>query len=285
MNRVNGQNNSVSPIAKVIPVLIFVIGLLSIYYLYQYLYGPKTSNQYILLSGSNPADIQPAKPIVVTTDKLPSLYEGGEFTVSTWIYISNWGYRTGRNKSIFRLGGPNFDTIRIYLGGRKPKVHVRIQTKDSQSAIQAVPSQPNQPSEESLTVSTLNSVFESVQNDSGLLDGGSPMCDLPEIDLQRWVNLAVTVNGRTADVYLDGKLVRSCVLPSFYKVDAGGYSAYLLSHGGFGGFMGSTSMYDAALNPDAIYKNYMAGPEPINSIGDWLKSIFNFNVNVSVETK
>lgn len=280
----DNQNNSASPVARMIPALIFVVGLLGIYYLYQYLFGPKTSNQYVLLSDSTPADVEPSKPIIVTTEKLPSLYEGGEFTVSTWIYISNWGHRAGRNKSIFRLGGPSFDTIRIYLGGRKPKVHVRIQTKDNQSAIQAVPSNPNQPNEESLTASTLNAVFDTIQSDSGLLDS-SPMCDLPEIDLQRWVNLSVTVNGRTVDVYLDGKLVRSCVLPSFYKVDAGGYSAYLLSYGGFGGFLASTSMYDSALNPDAIYKNYMAGPAPITSIGDWLRSIFKFNVDVSVTSK
>lgn len=280
----DNQNNSASPVARMIPALIFVVGLLGIYYLYQYLFGPKTSNQYVLLSDSTPADVEPSKPIIVTTDKLPSLYEGGEFTVSTWMYISNWGHRAGRNKSIFRLGGPSFDTIRIYLGGRKPKVHVRIQTKDNQSAIQSVPSNPNQPNEESLTVSTLNAVFDTIQSDSGLLDS-SPMCDLPEVDLQRWVNLSVTVNGRTVDVYLDGKLVRSCVLPSFYKVDAGGYSAYLLSYGGFGGFLASTSMYDSALNPDAVYKNYMAGPAPITSIGGWLSSIFKFNVDVSVTSK
>jgi hypothetical protein len=111
------------------------------------------------------------------------------------------------------------------------------------------------------------------------------MCDLPEIDLQRWVNLAVSVNGRTVDVYVDGKLVRSCVLPSFYKVDAGGYSAYLLSYGGFGGYIASTMMYDTALHPEAIYRNYIAGPEPISSLGDWIRSLFKFGVNVSLDSK
>lgn len=280
----NRNNQNSSPVTRMIPILIFVVGLVCIYYLYQYLFGPTTSNQYVLLSGKKPAEVEPSKPIVVSADKLPSIYEGGEFTVSTWVYLSNWNYRAGRNKSIFRLGGPSFDTIRIYLGGHKPKVHVRIQTKDAQSATQIVSSQPNQQNEESLTVTTLNSVFDTIQSDSGLLDS-SPMCDLPEIDLQRWVQLTVTVNGRTVDVYVDGKLVRSCVLPSFYKVDAGGYSAYMLSYGGFGGTIASTSMYDSALNPEIVYKNYITGPEPISSIGDWIKSIFNFSVNVSIDAK
>jgi len=118
---------------------------------------------------------------------------------------------------------------------------------------------------------------------SDLLDSTS-MCDLPEIDLQRWVNVSVAVNGRTVDVYMDGKLARSCVLPSFYKVDAGGYSAYLLAYGGFGGQMSTTTMYDAALNPEQVYQNYMAGPEPVTNIGSWFASFFSPGIDISVTT-
>ena len=42
----------------------------------------------------------------------------------------------------------------------------------------------------------------------------SHMCDLTDIDLQRWINITVSVNGRIVDVYYDGKLARSCVLPT-----------------------------------------------------------------------
>ena len=280
----NNQTNNSSPVSRMIPYVIFFTGLLGIYYLYQYLFGPSTANQFDLVTGNKPADVEPSKPIVISSDKLPMIYEGGEFTVSTWIYISNWNHRAGRNKSIFRMGGPNFDTIRIYLGGRRPKLHVRIQTKEVNSSVNTVPTNTNEAPEESLTVTTLKTTFESLQTDSGLLES-SPMCDLPELDLQRWVNITVAVNGRTADVYMDGKLARSCVLPSFFKVDAGGYSAYLLSYGGFGGFIASTSMYDAALNPEAVYRGYIAGPEPIRTLGDWFRSIFKIGVNISVDSK
>jgi hypothetical protein len=119
---------------------------------------------------------------------------------------------------------------------------------------------------------------------SSLLDS-SAGCDLPEIELQRWVNISIAVNGKTVDVYIDGKLTRSCILPNFFKVDGSGYSANLLMHGGFGGQISTTMMYDSALHPEAIYKNYIAGPEPITNLGDWLMSIFSFNVNVTVDTK
>jgi hypothetical protein len=278
----DNQNNSGSPVARMIPVIIFFVGLLGIYYLYQYLFGARTANQYILLSEQKPADTN--TPIKITADKLPVLYEGGEFTVSTWIYVSNWNYRAGYNKSILRLGGDGFDTIRIYLGGNKPKVHVRIHTKEQQDTANTTTTTPS-PGDD-LAQNTLAGLFgQQIAIESGLTDSGSPMCDLPEIDLQRWVNIAVAVNGKTVDVYMDGKLVRSCVLPSFYKVDASTFSVYLASNGGFGGYIASTLMYDAAMNPDVIYRNYIAGPEPITSIGDWIRSIFNFGVNVSVDTK
>ena len=291
----NAASNKSSPIGRLVPVLLVLAGLVGLYYLYQYLFGPKSTNAYTLISGTQSANIDPSKPITITSDKLPIIYEGGEFTISTWIYVTNWSYRTGFNKSIVSVGGPNFDTIRVYLGGNKPKLSVRLQTKDMSGAMNAVPSgatainvnlgaTKSQVPVESLDKGTQNATFGILQTDSGLLDG-SPLCDLPEIDLQRWVCITVSVNGRTVDVYMDGKLARSCVLPSFFKVDAGGYSANLLAYGGFGGQIATTTMYDSALNPEVVYKNYMAGPQPITNIGQWFSSFFAPGVSISVTTK
>ena len=291
----NAAANKSSPIGRLVPVLLVLAGLIGLYYLYQYLFGPKSTNAYTLISGTQSANIDPSKPITITSDKLPIIYEGGEFTISTWIYVTNWSYRTGFNKSIISVGGPNFDTIRVYLGGNKPKLSVRLQTKDMSGAMNAVPSgatainvnlgaTKSQVPVESLDKGTQNATFGILQTDSGLLDG-SPLCDLPEIDLQRWVCITVSVNGRTVDVYMDGKLASSCVLPSFFKVDAGGYSANLLAYGGFGGQIATTTMYDSALNPEVVYKNYMAGPQPITNIGQWFSSFFAPGVSVSLTTK
>lgn len=276
-------SNSSSPLGKLIPVLLVFAGLVGLYYLYQYLFGPKASNSFSLISGSQKAHNDPSKPLTITEDKLPQLYEGGEFTISTWIYIHNWSYRTGFNKSILNIGGPNFDTIRVYLGGNKPSLHVRLQTREKGGVLSSVPTNSNQAPSESLDKTTQNATFNILQTGSGLLDG-SPLCDLPDIDIQRWVNITIAVNSKTVDVYLDGKLSRSCVLPSFYKVDVGGYSANLLAYGGFGGEIATTMMWDTALNPEAVYRNYMAGPVPITNIFSWLASFFAPGVNVSVST-
>jgi hypothetical protein len=272
-------NNSSSPIARLIPMMIFFGGLIGLYYLYHYLFGVKTGNSYSLLTATQSAIIDPSKPIIITSDKLPSLFEGGEFTISTWIYVNNWSHRSGFNKSIISVGGPNFDTIRVYLGGNKPKISIRLQTRDQTGA----PSSATASQAPSLDSATQNMTFNVLQTDSGLLYS-SPICDLREIDLQRWVNLTIAVNGRTVDSYVDGKLARSCVLPSNFKVDAGGYSAKMLAYGGFGGQISTTTMYDAALHPEAVYKNYMAGPIPITTIAGWLISIFEPSISATVSS-
>ncbi len=236
-----------------IPYLIFFMGLIGLYYLYQFLFGVQTGVGFPLLTANQSAVVDAAAPIIISSKDLPGLFEGGEFTISSWIYVSNWTYHMNMNKAILMVGGPNFDTIRIYLGASKPTLKVRFHTREA-GTVTTSGSQT-----EALPKAMRNAVFTSPQTDSGLLDA-STICDLPEIDLQRWVNLTVAVNGKTVDMYLDGKLARSCVLPASFKVDSGGYSAILLPFGGFGGQMSTTMMYDAALNPEAVYKNYMLGP-------------------------
>ena len=171
------------------------------------------------------------------------------------------------------------------MSGNKPKLHIRLQTKGKgETPVTGQASTaPMSVLDQSLDRASDNGVFNVRVMDSGLLDS-APLCDLPEVDLQRWVNLTVAVNGKTVDVYLDGKLVRSCVLPYFYKVDSS-YSATLLGYSGFGGQISTTTMYDVALNPEMVYKNYIAGPEPITGFMSWLSSIFKIGINVSVDSK
>ena len=278
------SNTNSSPVSRLVSVLLFFAGLLGIYYLYNYLFGPKTFNTFALLEKSQKADIDPVKPITIASDKMPTLFEGGEFTVSTWIYINNWSYRRGYNKSILRIGGSSFDSIRIYLGGFKPKLMVRFHTMDKGSPMTTTTGTDTAQTE-SLEVATLNATFNVQQMESGLLDApASSGCDLPEVDLQRWVNITVSVNGKTVDVYLDGKLSRSCVLPNYFKVDSS-YSGYLLSNGGFGGQIANTMMYDAALNPEVVYRNYIAGPDQITGFWQWFTSFFDTGVDVTVSPK
>jgi len=315
----NAQQNSSSGSATMfIQGLIVVAGLIGLYYLYQYLFSSTGPSSTTLLASKTNA--LTTTPIKISSANLPPLYEGGEFSISMWVYVQNWNYRSGFNKHILSIGGSSFDTIRIYLAANKAKLHVRLHTKEGTSSVSGFQSGPMMASPGSLgslgssgsalgTMASLvpssgssssssaglsvlsssssqqptdnldnasrDKLFTTLQTDSGLLDGDSTaLCDLPEIDIQKWVQLAVAVNGKTVDIYMDGKLARSCVLPSFYKVDHGGYQADLLDYGGFGGYVSSVQMYNYALAPNAVYNMYMSGPSPITNLGQYLASFF-----------
>jgi hypothetical protein len=117
----------------------------------------------------------------------------------------------------------------------------------------------------------------------GELTGDTPICDLPEVDLQRWVCFGIVLNGRTVDVYMDGKLARSCVLPSFFTVDANGVKLAALKYGGFSGYLSNVYVHSSALNPDQLYRIYMSGPADITAGGfwAWLRSLFDIKGEVT----
>jgi hypothetical protein len=90
----------------------------------------------------------------------------------------------------------------------------------------------------------------------------SPMCDIQDIDLQRWINITVSVNGRIVDVYYDGKLNRSCVLPDIPMAPESGVQVVATGKkGGFGGKISGVQFFAYPLTPDRIYAIYQAGPK------------------------
>lgn len=246
----------------VIIIIIVILGLVGLYYLYQYLFsGPAAP--FVVVGKQQSAKLDPSAPIIVPSNALPPLYSGGEFSVSAWIYVNDWTYRNGYNKSVLSIGGQNSDTLRIYLGAQKPTLRIRVNTGSGGTVLSNKDSK--------------GGLFTTLQTDSGILDS-TANCDIPNIDLQRWVCVVVAINGMTCDVYIDGKLARSCVLSNYFNVD----SAYALTvgeGGGFGGNLNTVNMYGYALSPDLVYNNYMAGPMPITSFVGYLTSFFQPSVS------
>ena len=271
------------PATLFIQGVVVILGLVGLYYLYQYLFSGGAASATSLLGAKQSAS--PTQALIVPSSSMPALYEGGEFSVSMWLYINNWTTRNGFNKHILSIGGKTLDTLRIYLGPFTPSLQVRINNPNGSTSVTAkaaagvapmlgaTAAAPAAAPTAGMAGTAKTTVFETLQTGASLMDGPS-LCDLPAIDMQRWVNVVVCVNNKTVDVYLDGKLARSCVLPSHYRVDAGGYAASLLDFGGFGGYISSVNMYNQALGPDTIYHAYMAGPQPITNFGDYLKSFF-----------
>jgi hypothetical protein len=266
---------------RIITVLFVVLGLVAIYYLYQFLYTSSNNKSTMLLSGKQAADSSPTN-----LPTIPTPYEGGEYSVNTWVYISSFNKNMNKRKHIFELQGNIFSTLLIGLGAFNNTLVVRTHTKSvegfansntgtttSGGSTSIVP--PNaQDNIGNLSASSLDSMFAALAMNDSLLDT-PPICDLPEIDLQRWTMVTVVLTGRTIDVYIDGKLSRSCVAPSYYKVDPTGVKAVMTSRGGFDGYTGATSVANYAMNPDEIYRSYLSGPDPSSmNFLNWFVSLF-----------
>jgi len=73
------------------------------------------------------------------------------------------------------------------------------------------------------------------------------ICEVPNIPIQKWVAVAITGDSKTLDVYLDGNLVKSCMLTGVPKPALG--DIVLNDQGGFAGWMCSFNMYSKLLVP------------------------------------
>lgn len=249
-------------------ILIVVLGAVALYYLYNYLYGVDDLVSRSIITTAIPGNTK-TRPALYA---IPPIYEGGEYSVSFWVYITGFKDQSGLNKHILEIRGSDFSTLVVGLGAFKNKLLTRVNTAGGGGQGRT-----------SLTTAEVRNLFQTTQVPSGLLEDGLELCDLPEVDLQRWVCITVALNGRTCDVYYDGKLARSCVLPGPFKVDPKGYQMKLLDFDGFDGFLSDVTCYQYALNPDQVYRIYMAGPTDTassNFLG-WLKSIFGLEGEVT----
>jgi hypothetical protein len=251
--------------------------LLVVYYLYKFLLE---GNDVEFICQSGPTDAnRPAAAAL--TKKNVKAETGGEYTLSFWMYISNWDYRSGQAKSVIQLvdrNTPAYSLLTTILYPNEAKMMVRVHTEGTSQG---------------------GTDYTMTNNAAQLLSGAGgasmftpsstmPMCDIQDIDLQRWINVTISVNGRIVDVYYDGKLNRSCVLKDIPSVPENSVQAVVWgNNGGFGGQISAVVFYAYALTPDKIYSIYQAGPGSagglIGYVGDMLGIKLNYSGSGGVQ--
>jgi hypothetical protein len=119
-------------------------------------------------------------------------------------------------------------------------------------------------------------MFQPMASDDSLVTGTPTKCDVPEIDLQRWTMVTIVLSGKTIDVFIDGKLSRSCVTESYFKVDpTSDVKLNILDRGGFDGYIANTTVGSYVMNPDEIYRTYLSGPNGNTlDVFTWILSLF-----------
>lgn len=268
----------------VVKIVFLIVGALAIYYSYKFLFTASTQS-VVLIPDIYKANID--KPYEFPRAVMPPLYEGGEYSTSMWIYVSNWtGARNNYNKEVLCIGnrageGTGKITLGVYLDAIENTIHVRTSSvADCSGAAGAAATVASSPasadSNSCLRFNSYKALFTNPSVGANMLTGNSAGdCSVSGFEMQKWVHLTVVLNGKTTDVYLDGKLARSCVNNGIYAVDTQDFTTTIAGSGGFGGFVSGVQLYDYALNPEEIYKSYMAGPLSGVSLLDYIKSFFD----------
>jgi hypothetical protein len=157
---------------------------------------------------------------------LPPNNNPSNFSISLWFYVTNWSCGTVA-KDLFKIKGGTSGTDNNFL----------IKLGACQNDLDVV-----------TKVNTAT---------GGTADS---TCHVSNIPIQRWVCLIVSIYGRTLDIYLDGKLVRTCVLPSVSVALANQSQLTNLEiGGGFDGFITSVKYKAQPVNPQEAWNTYTDG--------------------------
>lgn len=185
------------------------------------------------------------KTQTIQSSSLSNNSQTTNYAYSIWFYIDDWNYRFGQQKMILgRLDSEKNPGPSIVLGAMENDLTINIACYPTTGT--------------DLTASVIQK------------------CNVKNVPLQKWCNLIMSVYGQTLDVYLDGKLYKTCVLSGPPKVNTDA-DIVITPNGGFSGFTSKLVYKDDAVNPQQAYNIYKKG---YNTGG--LGGLFDYSVRVQL---
>ena len=168
------------------------------------------------------------------------LNSGSDYGIQFWMYIKDWNYRFGEAKSV-------------------------VMRTDPTNPMTANPNISLHPTETSLDINV--SIFGNSSTSSGASNpapangagatGDNFTVTVENVPLQSWFAVSVTCFQRNIDVYINGKLVRSAVLPGVARPAVGDIT--IGANGGFSGSVCTLKTIGNMLSPADAAAFYAAG--------------------------
>ena len=146
-------------------------------------------------------------------------------TYSIWVYVGDWNYRYGEKKVVF---------------GRSDEF------KNQGPLVSFAATQNN--------IDIEVDVYPNSSEDSNV----THTCTVTNVPLQKWVNVMLSVYNKTLDVYIDGKLSRSCLLPGVPKLSRS-EDIIVTPDGGFTGNTAGFQFWDEESTPERAWNIYSKG--------------------------
>ena len=199
-------------------ILITIVVIVVIFLIYKAIFGDN--------SLSSLEDAKKMQQIASSSLGSSDSNSSANFTYSVWFYVDDWNYRYGEPKIVLAHGGVSASSggFGIVLGGMQNDLNIAVETYPSETST----------------------------------EGSQHTCNVQNIPLQKWVHCLVSVYGKSLDVYIDGKLVRTCVLPGIAKVDTS-KDVFITPLGGFSGYTSNFQFFPNATNPQEAYNIYKKG--------------------------
>ena len=207
------------------------------------------------------------------------------YTYSMWIFVDEWNYKFGEEKTVLdRNKSPT-----VVLGDKPNTLKVVVKYYDTGKDIEGADSGASDSWKDTeatkAACDACNSGYtcacdacqkgvpksgadaESAtdratrlasERDKANLGTSDHTCLIDNIPIQKWVSIIVSLYGRTLDMYLDGKLVRTCVIPGVPRVD-NDMDINVTPNGGFSGWTSAFKYWAHASNPQEAYNIYKEG--------------------------
>jgi len=164
-----------------------------------------------------------------------------DYGMQFWMFVKDWNYRFGEDKVVLQRIDPSLS------GAYGPQVSLSPNDNTLNVTVSLFPSDRN----------SVQASSPAPANQGGSATGDSFTCKVENIPLQSWFSVSITVFQRNLDIYINGKLVKSCVLPGVPRPVAG--DVQIGPKGGFSGSVCDVMSYAKMLVPNDATAFYTAG--------------------------
>lgn len=268
-------------------VVVLVVVMIIIVAIYRYQVNLQRTEPTLV---SNPTASYSANDIKTANQTAALSTTGQEYTYNLWMYVDNWGKNYGKMKHVMtRATKSPFDSDPASAGAANPTIWlypeennlaVRVSTmkiaKDARKEYDqnVFPDYEYVRTRDQAQYTNVNPDFyyrTNRRNNPGKafeFVNTTVACDVANIPLQRWVMVTVVLWNRTLDVYINGYLARSVVLPGAPLFDPADLSKIYIggnnSNQTFGGYFSRMKYYNRAVTAEEVMGLYRDGPLPAN---------------------
>ena len=233
--KVGRRLRQVSGLQMVFTGVLIIVGVLVIALIWRSLSSSYSDKNPMLVEG--PVSAFSTRGLKTNGYAVPAPQDGLGFSYSSWVYVQSSAFRRdpGKDKIILMKGSKGSPSNSQFM------ITIDADTNNLKTVVKDINGQH------------------------------SSHCVVTNFPLQKWVHVCVIVNNRTVDVYIDGKLERSCVMGNIPASQSSGNSRVYIGKsaletpkgkyvGGFFGQISRVQYYSTALDPAQVMDIYADGP-------------------------